>query len=242
MDKIKFELKNCYGIKYTNFELDFSDSNTNIIYASNGIMKTSFANTMKSIVDGTMPKDRFRNIDGERKIVVDNITTLNKEQIIVVDSENSIDTMEENTSLLASPKLKKEYDEIYSIINKKLDDLIKSIKGNSGLNREELFEIIKSINTCRFNNLLEFFEYIHDNEDFMLYSDEKLLKIKYKEIFNKDTEKLFVDKEFLSLIEEYIEAYNRIFESSNMFVKGKFNHYNAEIISKNLSENGKILR
>ncbi|MBQ8300200.1 MAG: hypothetical protein IJX99_10215 [Clostridia bacterium] len=238
MNKINFKLKNCYGINFTEFELDFLQNNTNIIYASNGIMKTSFANTMKSIVDGTIPKDRIRNINGEVNIWVDETDALNKDQIIVVDSEKKIDNMEENTSLLASQKLKKEYDEIYSGINKKLEILLKSVKSISGLSREDLMEIANKIQPGRFHSILEFFDYIHDNIEFLVYIDEKLKKIKYKEIFNKDTEKLFGDEEFLNLIEEYINTYNRIFEKSSIFVKGKFNHYNAEIISKNLSENG----
>ena len=55
---------NCYGLK--DFELpniDFSTSNRAIIYAPNGVMKTSFSKVMDDISKGVAPVDRvFKNV------------------------------------------------------------------------------------------------------------------------------------------------------------------------------------
>lgn len=55
---------NCYGLK--DFELpniDFTASNKAIIYAPNGVMKTSFSKVMDDISKGIAPMDRvFKNV------------------------------------------------------------------------------------------------------------------------------------------------------------------------------------
>lgn len=51
MNKLKIELQNCYGIKKLNHEFDFSSFKTFVIYAPNGVMKTSFAKTLNDIAN-----------------------------------------------------------------------------------------------------------------------------------------------------------------------------------------------
>ena len=57
MQKLKINLKNCYGIKKLEKEFDFSTNNTFAIYAPNGVMKTSFAKTFRDLSFGLMSKD-----------------------------------------------------------------------------------------------------------------------------------------------------------------------------------------
>lgn len=50
MRSINIEMTNCYGINKLNYTFDFTeDNNVYTIYARNGLMKTSFAKTMKKI-------------------------------------------------------------------------------------------------------------------------------------------------------------------------------------------------
>ena len=49
MDKLLVSLENCYGIKKLSYIFDFTKGNVVAIYARNGLMKTSFAKTMKKI-------------------------------------------------------------------------------------------------------------------------------------------------------------------------------------------------
>lgn len=238
MNKISFKLKHCYGINKLNFELNFNESNTNIIYASNGTMKTSFADTMKSLSNEIIPFDRIENVSGIADVVVDDSRPINKDEILVIEAEKINDNMEENTSLLASKELKKEYDNIYNSINKKLKEFEKKIKQTSGFSSNEFYELCRSLFLPKSKNILEVFEYIYKDFEIDDYKNEDLQKIKYKEIFNNDTEKLFNTSEFISLISEYVEKYNEIFSNSQILVKGKFNYYNAEVVSKNLNDNG----
>ena len=52
---------NSYGIGKFDKEFDFSNENMFLIYAQNGIFKTSFAKTLKDIIDGKTPKDNIFN-------------------------------------------------------------------------------------------------------------------------------------------------------------------------------------
>ena len=49
MNKTSIKLKNCYGIPSLEYEFDFSQHTTYVIYAPNGVMKTSFAKTFKDL-------------------------------------------------------------------------------------------------------------------------------------------------------------------------------------------------
>lgn len=59
MNKLNVELENCYGIKKLQAQLDFSQNKAYAIYAPNGAMKTSLAQTFKDIASGTASKDRI---------------------------------------------------------------------------------------------------------------------------------------------------------------------------------------
>ena len=45
--QIRIDLENCYGIKALQSSFDFSDASAYAIYAPNGAMKTSFAQTFR---------------------------------------------------------------------------------------------------------------------------------------------------------------------------------------------------
>ncbi|RPJ93905.1 hypothetical protein CW357_18230 [Rummeliibacillus sp. TYF005] len=59
MDKFRVDIANCYGIKKLEHEFDFSQGDTKIIYAPNGTMKSSFANTLDDFSKGVMSKDKI---------------------------------------------------------------------------------------------------------------------------------------------------------------------------------------
>src|SRR5436190_22014994 len=58
MQKIRVDLKNCYGIKDLKAEFDFSKGRAVAVYAPNGAMKSSFAETFIDVATGQASKDR----------------------------------------------------------------------------------------------------------------------------------------------------------------------------------------
>ena len=61
MSKLSVLLENCYGIKNLSHVFDFNSKSNCIIYASNGMMKSSFAKTFLALKDGKKPADKIFN-------------------------------------------------------------------------------------------------------------------------------------------------------------------------------------
>lgn len=56
MQTISLDLENCFGIQKMHQTLRFNDSNVLMIYARNGLMKTSFTKTIKKYRKGKIQK------------------------------------------------------------------------------------------------------------------------------------------------------------------------------------------
>ena len=59
MKTLTIDLENCYGIRKLEKSFDFSKTNAIAIYAPNGSMKSSLAQTFQDIATGTDSKDRI---------------------------------------------------------------------------------------------------------------------------------------------------------------------------------------
>ena len=57
MTKLNVEFKNCYGINKLDYTFDFSSRKIYLIYALNGVMKTSFVKAFKNLSKGIESKD-----------------------------------------------------------------------------------------------------------------------------------------------------------------------------------------
>ena len=117
MNILNIKLENCYGIGKLEYSFDFSNSNTHIIYAPNGTMKSSFAKTLSAISKNDKkikPCDRiFENRKAKYEIKADG-SKINPEIILVVDAEdNTYDATKKISNFIASKGLKQKYDDIY---------------------------------------------------------------------------------------------------------------------------------
>ena len=85
MKKVNVDLENCYGIKRLEREFDFSQNRAYAVYATNGSMKSSLAQTFKDLAEGNESKDRiFPERVSRREITDENGVDLPKESVVVV--------------------------------------------------------------------------------------------------------------------------------------------------------------
>ncbi len=152
MNKVNLDLKHCYGIKSLKAAFDFSKERAYAIYAPNGVMKSSLAETFQALQDGNAPSDR---IFPERKTVC-NVTDekgkpLAPESIFVICPYDEEFSPGEKTSLLlVDQKLRKEYQELHKGIGKAKDALLRAIKKQSGSKRDfepEISSVFTSTST-----------------------------------------------------------------------------------------------
>jgi len=231
-------LKNCYGIKKLEHNFDFSKDNTYAIYAGNGMMKTSFARTFKDLSDGEDSKDLiFPDRKTIRKIVDENNNSINEDQVFVIEPYQEEFEPEKVSTLLVKKELKEKYDKIHLEIDNKKEDILKKLKALeplSGFKRDIEEELSETFN-CR-NDFFICLENL--KTDILDGKVSGILDIVYSEIFNVKVINFLKTKDFKEKLEEYIEKYNELIDSSLYFKKGIFNHNNANNTSKNLEKEG----
>ena len=230
--KLKLDLENCYGIGKLQKEFDFSNKNVLLFYAQNGIFKTSFAKTFKSIKDDKQIKDEIFPERISKADIEFNGEKINKEDIFVFASyDREFDSSKSVTTFMASPKLKKEYDEIFSELDQQKKSLLKSLKKYTGSSdcEKEILKIFSNKN---------FYQILSDNIESIRETRENY-KFKYHHIFDdKNKVKEFVDAN-KNLLKEYFYKYNEILSSSEIFKKtenGEFGTHNIKELQNALSD------
>ena len=236
MNKLNIELENCYGINQLKYNFDFTGKRTYSIYAPNGIMKTSFANTFMDLSNDVESKDLiFKGRKTKRIINDEDGSEISREQVFVIVPYDKGYKSSKISTLLVNKKLKEKYEQTHFNINEKKEILIKELKPLSGL-KENIEETFSNDWT---HYPKEFFRAIGRVKEEVLDKTEPVLEnIVYQKIFSEKVVTFLETKDFKTKLTEYIDKYNELIDSSTYFKKGVFNHNNAMTIAKNLKDNG----
>jgi len=237
MKTLNVDLENCYGIKKLSSQFDFSQHKAYAIYAPNGAMKTSLAQTFKDIADATASKDRiFPARVCTRKITDENSFDLPKESVLVVRPYDELFGHTEKTStLLVDSKLRKEYEELHIDIDISKETFLKALREQSG-SKKDLEKEISSTFTRRDDQFYVALNRVKD--ELLAQKDAPFVDIHYDTLFDEKVLSLLGTKDFKTAIENYIKKYNELLAASTYFKKGTFNYYNAATIAKSLADNG----
>ena len=236
MKSLKLDLENCYGIKSFKTEISFQEKNANIIYAPNGSMKTSLAQTFKDLSEGKGSRDRIHKERITKRIVTDEKgTDLPKDQVFVIEPFAPTYESKKVSTLLVNKDLKAEYETILIGVDEKKEALIKDLKKYSGL-KSEIEENVSEIFTKEKGKFLVALGRIE--KEVMEEPKSELSKIKYSEIFNDKVIGFLNTKDFKDKLENYTKVYDKLISSSTFFRKGVFNHFQASEIAKNLKAHG----
>ena len=237
MNKLHIDLENCYGIKKLQAEFDFSKENAFAIYAPNGSMKTSLAQTFKDISDATESKDRiFPTRVCSRRITDENDDDLPKESVLVLRPYDELFSHTEKTStLLVDSKLRQEYEKLHIEIDKSKEMFLKALKEQSGSKKN----LEKEISSTFTKSDDEFYRaLIRVKDEVFAQKDSPFADIRYDAIFDEKVLSFLGTKDVKTAIESYIKKYNELLAASTYFKRGTFNYYNASTIAKSLADNG----
>ncbi len=237
MQKIKICFQNCYGIGNLNTEFDFSNKRASLIYAPNGAMKTSFAQTFKDHSEGRDSQDRvYPERQTVREITDYDGQPLSAESIFVIEPYDQSYESGRVSTLLANSTLKIEYDDILRGIDKKSSELMTLLRRTSGV-RSGLENIISRAFSKMPNNLLRALDRVR-REVLEDPEDPLLAEIKFATLFSDKTEKFLAEEDVKETLEEYTVNYDALLSKSRFFRKGVFNHYQAGEIAKQLKNHG----
>jgi hypothetical protein len=238
MNKLNIDLENCCGIKKLRTQFDFSQQRTYAIYAPNGAMKSSLAQTFKDIADAIPSKDRiFPARVCIRKITDENGIDLPKESIYVIRpyEDEDISHTEKTSTLLVDSMLRKEYEDLHIEIDNSKKIFLKALKEQCGSKKD----LEKEISSSFTKSADEFYRaLIRVKDEVSSQKDAPFADIEYDKIYDDKVLALLETKDVKTAIENYIKKYNELLAASTYFKKGVFNYYDAATIAKSLADNG----
>lgn len=237
MDKLILKLENCYGIRSLSHEFNFTKKPAAIVYAPNGVMKSSFARTFSDLSQNEPSADRiFTNRQTVRKIDDENGDQVISENVFVVEPYSRTYESQRVSTLLANKALKIGYDEIIEDIDSKSENLLKAIAKDSGV-RKSLDELYSATFTREKGNFLRALERVK-SEVLNDPEDLELKGVKYNDLFGDKIAAFLSDDEIRNALEDYTANYDNLLSKSRFFRRGVFNHFQAGQIAKQLKQHG----
>jgi hypothetical protein len=238
----KFE--NCYGLKSFELkEIDFTTSNKSIIYAPNGVMKTSFSNVFDDISKGNKTTDRIFNGLNSSYIVKYYSSTYTNSQLSKKDNIYVVKSFDEKfelsketiSTLLSDEKTRKDYEILVSQFSDELSEFKSNLSKLSGFAQKDIEEKLKNdFKISKKSDWSDIFSKI--NEIFSTTENIELFNnIKYTDLVNEKTETIITSPNFLNLIDSYIDLLNKLI-SDNEILSKNFSDYNAEELGKSLKK------
>ncbi|MDB5254655.1 MAG: putative cytosolic protein [Candidatus Nomurabacteria bacterium] len=225
MKKLSVNLEHCYGIKKLIKDFDFSEFKTFLIYAPNGVMKTSFAKTLKVISAGKeTPCDQMDDtVSPVYNFHVDDSTNqIDPKEICVIDpyNEKAFESGDKILTLLADEESRKTYLEIF----RELDDLKRStlsiLKKLTGSSNYEV-EILDSFSGLEKKNIFEIIQSILPD----IKASKESFDFKYNDVFDPTGKVKTFLGENLTLLQKYIEKYEELVSNSQFFGKDTDNTF-----------------
>lgn len=237
MNRVSIELEHCYGIKKLKTQVEFTKSRVCAIYAQNGVMKTSLAETFKSLSKGMQPVDRiFPTHATVCKIKDENGADLPNDSLLVVKSydEESSNTDRAST-LLVDATLKKEYDQLHIDLDSAKEKLVAAIKAQAKSKKDIQAELSFAFTrrTNDFDTAL-----MRISKELENQTDAPFADIEYDTVFDEKVIPVISKSEIKDALQDYMKRYNLLLAASVYFKKGTFDYYNAGKIAKALADNG----
>lgn len=210
MIKIK-RFENVYGIKKL-VSPELIEGNT-VIYAPNGVMKTSFSDGLDAISKGEKPYDVFFDkpakyeIDDNGRTITESSTETSLNVLVFSDDyfKRDVFTDPEISRLVMSTELREEYDKkMKSLqdVEKQLNELISFKVLGKKKASEDGIDFFQSV--FGGENFFEVVQAIPSDEFSYLY-EEECKKIDYQNIFNDKTFEILNDEQFKEKCQTFLD-------------------------------------
>lgn len=238
MEKLTLKFENCYGIKKLAHEFDFSNFKTTIVYAGNGIMKTSFAKTFNDLATNKKPHDQLDDsLVPVADVLDESGTQISPDDILVIKpySEEAFKSEDKILTLLANKETRAEYLAIYKEIESLKKAVLPRLKKVSGSSNYEE-EILSTFSHLEKQNIFEILVQIIPQ----IKASKDTFNFKYNDVFDKGGKvKEFVGEKY-DLLTQYLEKYNSLITESSFFTKSEDNIFGtteAKNLNKSLGGN-----
>ena len=241
--------KNCYGLKQFNLQnINFSRCNKALIYAPNGVMKSSLSKVFDDISKGATTCDRiFQNVVSNYSVThytsryvyssANRTQPTATDRIYVVNTfNNSFEFTKETVStLLADETTRNAYNVLMAQFSGEIIQIEEKLRVLTGLTKSQIKgKLITDLGLTGTADWTDIFEKLNE-----LYATrrtfEYLNDCTYSELFNDKAMAVYGKQEFLNSIEEYISSLNILLEN-NPILNDRFTYRNAETLGKEMAK------
>ena len=241
--------KNCYGLKQFNLQnINFSRCNKALIYAPNGVMKSSLSKVFDDISKGATTCDRiFQNVVSNYSVThytsryvyssANRTQPTATDRIYVVNTfNNSFEFTKETVStLLADETTRNAYNVLMAQFSGEIIQIEEKLRVLTGLTKSQIKgKLITDLGLTGTADWTDIFEKLNE-----LYATrrtfEYLNDCTYSELFNDKAMAVYGKQEFLNSIEEYISSLNILLEN-NPILNDRFTDRNAETLGKEMAK------
>ncbi|WP_323772143.1 hypothetical protein [Antarctobacter sp.] len=232
-DTLKIDLKWCYGINKLEDELRFTHKGL-AIYAPNGVMKTSFAKTLKDLSAGKVPSDLAFPERNSKCEVTLNGNALERNEIFVVNSYDENYSSGEISTLLANADLKRQYEEVHKKIGaakSALDKRLKEFSGFGERSRTAMDPIIEEIFGLPYYDALLALE-----DEISGAIDTDFDEANYKVLFDPKVRELLQANDAAEIVEEFARKYDELTQNSPV-LRQDFQYHHAHQVQQQLKLN-----
>lgn len=241
--------KNCYGLKQFNLQnINFSRCNKALIYAPNGVMKSSLSKVFDDISKGATTCDRiFQNVVSNYSVThytsryvyssANRTQPTATDRIYVVNTFNNLFefTKETVSTLLADETTRNAYNVLMAQFSGEIIQIEEKLRVLTGLTKSQIKgKLITDLGLTGTADWTDIFEKLNE-----LYATrrtfEYLNDCTYSELFNDKAMAVYGKQEFLNSIEEYISSLNILLEN-NPILNDRFTDRNAETLGKEMAK------
>lgn len=249
----KFE--NCYGLKKFDMGngIDFSSSNKAIIYAPNGVMKTSFTQVFEDLSKGNASKDRIffsavssytiKYYEDSFDFSSDNLNIIphcNCIYVINSFSDNFEFTRETVGTLLADEDTRRQYNDLMTELNSEIKEIESYLALRSGYSKAKIKDIlISDFELSEFDDWPDIVSAISKeakSEETLDY----LKDIKMSVLFHEKAINEYKKEEFKKYINLYISRLSSLLQKSEVLTS-TFTDRNADNLTKLFGSNNLFL-
>ena len=236
MDKLSIDFTNCFGIESLNHEFSFSKGNTFLIYARNGLMKTSFSKTFQLLQQGKDEEicDKIFGDTGRAIVTVDG-RDIDKNQIFVIKSyESSYES--DISSLLIKGQIQEQLRDVFKARTKLLkalekDSGVRIKKSSQGKTVYELeLQIAKDFRFSENSILLNLDSLMENNPEVRCEG------VQYSSIFDSTVLRKIRDRKFQNGIAQFLSASDEIYDSFSFLEKGNLTLPKLKDLKKSLEK------
>jgi hypothetical protein len=243
--------ENCYGIKEFDMGrgIDFARSNKALIYAPNGVMKTSFTKVFEDLSKGEASRDRiFPSAVTSYSITYyannytftssnpRNIPSCNAVYVVNSFADNFEFTKETVSTLLADEATRNEYNVLMAQFMEQIKVLEAELATKSGLTKpkvkDALIADLQLSRTADWPDIINALHTLLEAEETIEYLGE----IKHTVLFSEKAVKEYGKPEFRNYIQQYIDRLGELLQNSELLTTS-FTDRSAESLTKSFSSN-----